>query len=129
MKGFKSYSLNSQKHRQTNTQTQLKHYLPTYVGGNEFKLIGEIPRSEEFHLAFGVPNTTLVSLHKNPLYTSNCCNFGTLPEHQLKSILVISTCSCIKVYVTQAINFHHFLQKKVIHVELHSQILKVVLWV
>ena len=37
MKGFKSYSLNRQKHRWTDRQTHRhdrKHYLPTHVGGN-----------------------------------------------------------------------------------------------
>ena len=36
VKGFKSYSLNRQKHRQTDTQTDRhdrKHYLPAYAGG------------------------------------------------------------------------------------------------
>ena len=44
VKGFKSYSLNRQTDRQTDTHTQRdrhdrKHYLPTYAGGNQYILI------------------------------------------------------------------------------------------
>ena len=35
------------------------------------------------------PIVTLVLQHKNPIHTNSYCNFGTLPEHQLKSLSVI----------------------------------------
>ena len=52
-------------------------------------------------LTLSVPIETLVMPYKNPLCTSTFCDFGTLPELELKSCSVIPTW-CIKVYVTQS---------------------------
>ena len=61
--------------------------------------------NNRYALTLCVPIATLVLPYKNPLCTSSCCNFGTLPEHELKSHSVILTWSFIKLYVTWAINF------------------------
>ena len=69
---------------------------------------------KNFHLTLQASIATLVSLHKNPLYSLlqllQFWNFGT--KYQLKSPSVIQTCPCIKPYITQPINFCDLLQKE-----------------
>ena len=83
------------------------------VGTNQNRRGNNVNLSATCHLTLSAPIATLVMPYKNPHCTSSCCcNFGTLPEHELKSHSVILTWSCIKLHVTQAIHFHNFLQKK-----------------
>ena len=102
------------------------------INPNTLVIWKQLSCAYNFKIMFSVKLTlstqieTLVAPYKNPLCTSSCCNSGTLPEHELSSpVQFIRTWSCIKLYVTQVINFHNFLKKVV----LHSQIFKVMLWV
>ena len=86
------------------------------VGTNQSRRGNNVNLSATCHLTLSAPIATLVMPYKNPHCTSSwCCNFGTLQEHELKSHSVILTWSCIKLHVTQAINFHNFLKKSHSH--------------
>ena len=87
-------------------------YLQT-VKTNQSRRGNDVNLNATCLLTLSVLIVTLVMPYKNPHCTSSCCcNFGTLPEHEPKSHSVILTWSCIKLHVTQAINFQNFLQKK-----------------
>ena len=96
--------------------TSVVYLIPcTYlqiVGTNQSRRGNDVNLNATCRLTLSALIVTLVMPYKNPLCTSSCCNFGTLPEHELKSCSVITTWSCIKLHVTQAINFCNFLQKK-----------------
>ena len=55
----------------------------------------------KIQLTLSVLIETLVTPYKNPLCTSTFCDFGTLPELDLKSHSLVPTW-CIKLYVTQS---------------------------
>ena len=78
------------------------------VGTNQSRRGNNVNLSATCHLTLSVLIVTLVAPYKNPLCTSSCCNFATSPEHELKSHSVIPTWSCIKLHVTQKINFRNF---------------------
>ena len=47
--------------------------------------------------------------------------YWDIPEHQLKSLLVILSGLCIKLFLTKVINFYKFVLKSHLHIELYFQ--------